>query len=108
MLVKLMPLFIKNLVMKAVYVAVGERKTCLSMSNLGMVTLPKAMEPYVERLDFILGVQATTPYNCGVVSFGDTINVNFIRKIREPLLEARFYQVLRDLGIPVLAESNRP
>ena len=108
MVVKLMPLFIKNMVMKAVYAAVGERKTCLSMSNLGMVTLPKAMEPYVERLDFILGVQATTPYNCGVVSFGDTINVNFIRKIREPLLEARFYQVLRDMGIPVLAESNRP
>ena len=74
---------------------------------MGQVQLPDVMLPYVERLDFILGVQATAPYNCGVVSFGDTINVNFIRKIREPQLEARFYQVLRDLGIPVLAESNR-
>lgn len=105
--VKLMPLFIKNLVMKAVYSAVGERKSCLSLSNLGQVRLPDVMMPYVERLDFILGVQATSPYNCGVVSFGDTINVNFIRNIRQPMLEARFYQVLRDMGIPVLAESNR-
>lgn len=106
--VKLMPLFIKNLVMKAVYSAVGERKSCLSLSNLGLVKLPDAMTPYVERLDFILGVQATSPYNCGVVAFGDTINVNFIRNIRESMLEAKFHQVLRDMGIPVLAESNRP
>lgn len=105
--VKLLPLFLKNLVMKAVYAAVGERKTCLSLSNLGQVRLPEAMMPYVERLDFILGVQATTPYNCGVVSFGDTININFIRNIRQPLLEARFHRILRDMGIPVLAESNR-
>lgn len=105
--IKLMPLFVKNLVMKAVYLAVGERKSCLSLSNLGMVKLPEVMAPYVERLDFILGVQATAPYNCGVVAFGDTINVNFIRNIRESLLEYRFYQVLRDMGIPVLAESNQ-
>lgn len=105
--VKLMPLFLKNFVMKAVFDAVGERKTCLSLSNLGVVKLPDVMVPYVKRLDFILGVQATKPYNCGVVSFGDTIYVNFIRNTREPVLESRFYQVLRDMGIPVLVESNR-
>ena len=59
--VKVMPLFIKNIVMKAVFTAVGERKSCLSLSNLGAVKLPEAMVPYVERLDFILGVQATAP-----------------------------------------------
>ena len=105
--VKLMPLFIKNIVMKAVFDAVGERKSCLSLSNLGMVKLPEVMMPYVQRLDFILGVQAAKPYNCGVVSFGDTIYVNFIRNTREPMLESRFYEVLRDMGIPVQVESNR-
>ena len=104
--VRLMPLFIKNLCIKAVYSAVGERKSCLSLSNLGLVLLPEEMDPYVRRFDFILGVQATSPYNCGVVAYKDQICVNFIRKIREPLLEARFHQILRDMGIPVLAESN--
>lgn len=106
--VKLMPLFIKNIVMKAVFDAVGERKSCLSLSNLGQIRLPDVMIPYVQRMDFVLGVQATKPYNCGVVSFGDTIYVNFIRNTREPILESKFYQVLRDLDISVLAESNRP
>lgn len=104
--VRLIPLFIKNWVMKAVFSAVGERKSCLTLSNLGAVRIPQAMASYVERFDFILGVQATAPYNCGVLSYGDTLYLNFIRNIREPLLEAQFHQVLRQLGLPVQVQSN--
>lgn len=106
--VRLIPLFLKNIVMKAIFDSVGERKSCLSVSNLGQVQVPDAMAPYVERFDFILGVQATAPYNCGVLSYGDTVYINFIRNIREPLLEAQFHRFLRDMGLPVLVESNRP
>lgn len=104
--VKLMPLFIKNAVMKAVFRAVGERKSCLSLSNLGAVKLPEEMSPYISRMDFILGIQATAPYNCGVLSYGDTLYVNFIRNIQESELEYHFYRVLRDMGLPVQVESN--
>ena len=106
LIVRMMPLFLKNVVMKTVYNLVGERKSCLSISNLGAVTLPEEMKPYVERFDFILGVQATSHHNCGVISFGDTLNINFIRRIREPELEYHFYRVLQDKGIPVTVESN--
>lgn len=106
MAVRVMPLFIKNIVMKAVFNSVGERKSCLTLSNLGAVKVPETMEPYIERMDFILGVQATAPYNCGVLSFGDTLYINFIRNIREPDLESHFFRVLRDMGLPVQVRSN--
>lgn len=106
MSVKVMPLFIKNLVMKAVFNAVGERKSCLSLSNLGAVTLPEVMGPYVRRLDFILGIQATAPYNCGAISYGDTLYINFIRSIREPGLEYHFHRALQELGLTAEVESN--
>ena len=105
--VRVMPLFIKNIVMKAVFDAVGERKSCLSLSNLGQVQLPEQMTPYVQRLDFILGVQATAPYNCGALSYGGTLYINFIRNIREPELEYHFARVLREKGLPVQVQSNR-
>lgn len=105
--VRIMPLFVKNAIMKLVFNAVGERKSCLSLSNLGAVKLPRCMQPYVERFDFILGVQATAPYNCGALSYGDTLYVNMIRNIREPELEYHFHTVLQDMGIPVTVESNR-
>ena len=106
LLVKIMPLFIKNIVMKAVFNAVGEKKFCLAMSNLGAVRVPREMEPYLERFDFILGAPANTPINCGVVSFGDTLNVNFTRSIRESELEYRFFKVLQQQGLSAIAESN--
>ena len=106
-LVKVMPLFLKNLVMKAVFTAVGERKSCLSLSNLGAVRLPEQMRAYVERMDFILGVQATAPHNCGVISYGDTMYINMIRNIEESDLEYHFYRVLQQMDLPVQVQSNR-
>lgn len=107
MAVRILPLFIKNAVMKAVFDATGETKSCLSLSNLGQVQLPDNMMPYVERLDFILGVQAASPYNCGALSFKDNLYINFIRNTKESELEQHFYRVLRDLGIPAQVQSNR-
>lgn len=105
-IVKIVPLFLKNIIMKAVFSAVGERKSCLSLSNLGAVKVPEEMEPYIERLDFILGVQATSPYNCGVISFGDTLYINFIRNIREPELEYHFHRALQEQGLTAQVRSN--
>ena len=106
LIVRLMPLFIKNIVMKAVFDSVGERKSCLSISNLGAVKIPDAMKPYVERMDFILGVQATAPYNCGILSYDGTMYVNFIRSIREPELENAVRRVLEELGMEFQVEGN--
>ena len=103
---KLMPLFIKNIAMKAVFNSVGERKSCLAFSNLGAVKLPEVMKEYVERMDFILGVQATAPYDCAMLSYGDTLYINFIRNIRESELEYHFYRVLQGFGLPVTVQSN--
>ena len=104
---RVMPLFVKNLAMKAVFDLVGECKSCLCLSNLGAVRLPQAMAPYVARMDFIIGVQAKAPHNCGVVSWDGTMYVNMIRNIREPELESHFYRVLHSLGLPVRVESNQ-
>ena len=104
---RVMPLFIKNLAMKAVFDTVGECKSCLCLSNLGVVRLPEVMAQYVARMDFIIGVQAKAPHDCGVLTWNDTVYINCIRSIREPELELRFYQVLHRLGLSVTAESNQ-
>ena len=105
--VRLIPLPLKNLVMKAVFDTVGEKKSCLTLSNLGNVKLPEIMKKYVRRMDFILGVQAAAPYNCGMLSYGDTVYINFIRNTREAELERHFWGVLEEMGIPATVESNQ-
>jgi NRPS condensation-like uncharacterized protein len=105
-IIKILPLILKNIALRIAFNTVGERKVCLAMSNLGQVRVPEEMEPFVDRFDFILGAPALTAINCGVVSFGDTLNINFTRSIREPELEAHFFRVLQRQGLSALAESN--
>ena len=107
MLLKIMPLFIKNAAMKLVYNMVGESKACLSCSNLGVVKIPQAMQPYIRRFDFILGAQAQQHHNCGILSYGQTLYINFTRNIREAKLERAFFTYLRRMGLHIKVESNQ-
>ena len=106
-IVKVMPLPIKNVVMKVIYDLVGECKSSLSLSNLGAVRLPPEMQEHIDRFDFILGPQASAPSNVGVISYGDTLCVNFIRNVRPSDLELHFYRVLREFDLIPEVESNQ-
>ena len=107
LILKLTPLFIKNVVMRAVFLLFGEKKSTLTMSNLGLVKLPSPMDEYVDRIDFVLSVQSNAPYNAGVVSYNGKLNVNLIRNIKEPRLEKALHKVLKECGIHVKVESNQ-
>ena len=104
--VKLTPLFIKNIILKTVFNLVGERKSCFSLSNLGLVTMPKEFTDYVSRMDFVLGVQAAAPYNIGVITYNGALYLNVIRNIEEPILESALYRVFKDLSLNARVESN--
>lgn len=100
------PLFLKNIAMKLAYNAIGETKSCITLSNLGAMKLPDEMIPYVQRMDFVLGTQATRPNICGVLSYGDKMVINFTRNIKEATLERIFFTKLRSMGLHVTVESN--
>ncbi len=104
---KVLPLFIKNIGLKAAFSMVGEKKSCITMSNLGAIKIPEQMEPFVERFDFTLGVQATGSNNCGILSYKDKLYINVIRNIKESKLERLFFTNLIKQGILVAVESNQ-
>lgn len=103
---KIVPLFLKNVVMKLIFNAVGEKKSCYSFSNLGVVNPPEEFQRYVERIDFVIGNQASAPYNVAALAYKGKIYLNIIRNISEPILEAEFSRVFRELGIAHVVESN--
>jgi hypothetical protein len=105
-ILRAMPLFVKNVVMRMVFDAVGERKACFSFSNLGVAAVPEEYREYVERMDFVIGPQAQSPYNIGAITYDGKLYINLIRNIEQPLLEKELYAVLKELGIRPCAESN--
>ena len=100
------PLVLKNLIMKAVFNAVGEKKSCFSFSNLGLVNVPEEYSAYVKRMDFVLGSQAAAPYNVSALTYGGKMYLNVTRNASEPVLEREIYAVMRERGVPHTVESN--
>lgn len=105
-IIRAFPLFLKTPVMRLIYSLRGECKGCINLSNLGAVSLPEAMKPWVRRMEFIIGPQRSYPNNCSVSTLGGETYVNMIRNVRESELERRFFSRLVELGVPVLIESN--
>lgn len=104
---RLMPLFIKNIAMKMTFKFVGDRQTSSSISNLGAVKLPSEMERYVTRMDFILGPLSRNRVIAAMLSYQNTVYFNFTRTIKETFIEREFCRTLVKLGVPVRIESNQ-
>ncbi len=101
------PLFIKNMAMRLTFNLVGDRKSTTSISNLGDVKLPEEMAVFVTRMDFILGPLSRNRIVCGALSYKGTLYLNFVRTIKESMLEREFFRFLVKQGIPVKIESNQ-
>ena len=105
--IKLVPLFIKNIGMRIAFYQLGEGQSCLSISNLGLIDLPDEMKERVRSFDVVVGPRSSSPYNCGVCSYGDEMRINIVRSSVEPELERAFFTNLVKLGFKVTIESNR-
>jgi Cys-tRNA synthase (O-phospho-L-seryl-tRNA:Cys-tRNA synthase) len=70
--------------------------------------LPAApeFEAYVDRMDFVLGTGKFQRYNISLITFKGKMMFNITRNVSEPLLEHFLYEVLRERGVHVVAESN--
>lgn len=106
LILRVMPLFIKNLALGYTYRYVGERASTLTISNLGNVTFPKEMTPYIEGMDFTLGRQAMLPYSSSAVSYNGKFRMTFTRSVDEPVVEQVFFPFLRSQGIHVKISTN--
>lgn len=106
-LIRIAPLFVKNFIMSIAHKTVGYRPITTLISNVGKVSLPVEMQPHVNRFEFMLGASKMyTPF-LGVVSYEDSLVLNFTSMIKETEIERSFFTYLIKEGIPVKIESNR-
>ncbi len=105
--VRLAPLPIKRLVLKAAFAMYGENLFTASLSNLGLITLPEAMGRHIERFDFTLGAPYKNAHAFAVIGFGDTLTITVTRTIRESWVERALFSQLSAAGVPVSIIANQ-
>lgn len=105
--IRVVPLFIKDFVVRQFYTKVQDRNSSAGLTNMGSLPVPESMRPYIERFDICMGQPFSTRTNCAIISFGDILTINFASSIIEADVERHFFRKLVKDGIHVKIESNR-
>lgn len=106
-LIRIVPLFVKDYVVRQFYSKVQDRNSSAGLTNMGSLPVPESMKPYIERVDICLGQPFSSRTNCAIISYGDVLTINFASSIIEADVERHFFRKLVKDGIHVKIESNR-
>lgn len=104
--VKILPLPIKNFIMRIAYKMHGQDSNTVSFSNLGKLTIPESMSPFIERFEFMIGVSKLSPVNMGAVSINNTFVFSYASKFVDRNVIQQIAYNMANLGIKVTVETN--
>lgn len=93
---RMLPSQVKYGLMRLAYTYFGESNSSLTMTNLGNISLPEAMIPYVESVILTMMPRMRSPYNCGMYSYNGNFYINLCRFPKESQLEEIFTRKLRE------------
>lgn len=105
--IRVVPLFVKDFVVKLFYTKVQDRNSSAGLTNMGALQVEESMKPYIERFDIYMGQPFSSRTNCAIISFEDILTINFASSIIEADVERYFFRKLVQDGIHVKIESNR-
>ena len=105
--IRIVPLFIKDYVVRLFYTKIQDRNSSAGLTNMGALKVPEGMKSYIKRFDIYMGQPFSRRTNCAIISFGDILTVNFASSIIEADVERYFFRKLVRDGIHVKIESNR-
>jgi len=105
--IKIVPRFLKSLIMKNAFNVAGENYQTLAFSNIGIVKVPKEFENLIDRYEVNLGKSGHNTKSMGIISFGDKLTITFSSNIEENQTEKDYFTLLSSLGLNIKIISNR-
>jgi NRPS condensation-like uncharacterized protein len=107
LLVRVLPLFIKRVVISTAYKKLGANQYTGVITNLGAVQLPPDMGDHVDSFAIVPPPPNTNiKVCCGIMTFKDKLRIVFCNLTVSNELEKHFHRFLVDSGIPVKILSN--
>ena len=103
LILRIVPLFIKNLAFKVGYYFLGESINTCSISNLGIVDLPKDLEKKVLDVDFVNGGRGIV---LTLVSVNNHTNIIFNTTLKDLTIINHFIKALSKEKLSIKVDSN--
>ena len=106
-LIRVVPLFIKDRVVRQFYTMVQDKHSTAGLTNMGILHVPEEMEPWIDRFDICMGQPFSRRTNCSIITYQDKLSVTFASAIKEADVERNFFRFLVRDGVHVQIETNR-
>ncbi len=106
LIIRLLPLSIKDALMPLVYLFFGENGYTTSISNVGKVSMPGPIDEYIERFEFYPPPSRGNKIKTTLVSYKDKLYFSFGKLTKENVIERIFFRNLIKMGIPVKIETS--
>ena len=103
---RLIPLFIKNLVLNQVYKKFGESGYTSSISNIGEIKFSEEVSKYIEYVEFYPPPSRGNKIKAAVISFKDIMVISFGKLTKDTEIEKIFFRKLRKDGVRIKIHTN--
>lgn len=106
LLMKIVPRWVKTLVLRFAYSIRGNKQESTNLSNIGNVELPADIKKHVKKMYLTLQASKTTQKNMSVIGYDDKLFITFSRRHIENAAERYFFRTLEENGIKVVVAGN--
>ncbi len=103
MLIRIIPFFLKNIVLKFFYKK-EMKGTTTSLSNIGIITMPAEVNKYIDMFTFFSGTEEIQVCLC---SYEDKTAIGFTSRYINSEIEKNFFRDLSDMGINIVINTNQ-
>jgi NRPS condensation-like uncharacterized protein len=90
------PRFVKSWFVRPIYRNLGEAIFSGIMTNLGVTAMPTELSKYIDDMNLISMYHPYFKTGCGLITYKNTLNINFGRSIKEPVVEEIFFKKLQE------------
>ena len=105
LIVRAVPLFIKKLAVKYVYVN-SARANTTTLTNIGSISIAEEYKPFIEKFHVVLSMTKGQNMKSAICSYDDTLVFNFSSCLKDVSIQKAFFRKLAQEGIDVIIESN--
>lgn len=106
LLLRITPLFLKEIALKIGYENSGSAPNSFCLSNLGKIDIPSEMKQYVEKITFANGSSSQAPINMGVTKYDNKYFLTFSSTLVDRAIQRDFFRFLSSEGVDITLETN--
>lgn len=105
MILRAVPLFIKSIAIKSVYVKLAKANTS-TVTNMGVFDVADEYRDYIDKFHIAISMSTGQNLKGAVCSYKDTMVFTFTSALKETNIQKGFFRKLANDGIDVSVETN--